>query len=140
RLHRDLVPLFDDGGTYSLAAFQHSENDGLAAGIPAMLLNTGLAVLMHVPRLAADESFVHLDFASEFAAEVLILHGKPNPMEQEPCRLLSDAERAMQFPGRDAIAVAGDQPHGLKPFVQAEWRILHDRPRFEGELAPGVAI
>jgi hypothetical protein len=50
---------------------------------------------MHVPRFAADEGFVHLDFASEHSTGEVILHGKPNPVEHEPSSFLGDAKCPM---------------------------------------------
>ena len=62
--------------------------------LPRPVMRRCLYALVHVSRFAADESFVHFDFAAEFAAEEFILHGKPDAVEHEPCGLLSDLARS----------------------------------------------
>src|ERR1035437_3983995 len=44
----------------------------------------------------------------------------------------------MKFPGRNAVAVAGNQPHGREPLVQTQGRIFHDSSGLQGKLPPGV--
>ena len=103
----------------------------------------GALVGVHVTRLSADECFVHFDFSTKLAAEVLALHGEPDSMQHEPCGLLRDLDGAVKFPGGDAVAVAGNHPHGRKPLIQAKWGVFKDGPELDGELSlrmPGLAL
>ena len=61
-------------------------------------------------------------------------------MVHEPCRLLGDADCAMDFVRRDSVFAVHDLPHGGKPFVQAEWHILKDPSRFQCELRRAVFL
>jgi len=51
-----------------------------------------------------------------------------------PSGFLSDANRPCQLATADTILSIGDCPHGNEPLVQAERRILKDRPDLDGEL------
>src|ERR1035438_6334839 len=61
-------------------------------------------------------------------------------MEQKPCGLLRYTQSAVKFPRGNPVAVAGNQPHGREPFVQAEGRILHDGSGLQRELSPRMAV
>ena len=43
---------------------------------------------LRVPGFVSNEGFVNFDIATEFAASGFILHGRPEPLEREPCDLL----------------------------------------------------
>lgn len=95
---------------------------------------------VHLPRFAANESFVNFDFlalATQFD-EGTVLHRKANAVKHEPCRLLSDAKSASHFVGADAVLAVGDHPHRNKPLVQRQRRILKDCPDLSGELPLGM--
>jgi len=51
---------------------------------------------------AADVGFVYLHMAAELAAG-FVLHGKSDPVQHEPCRLLSDADGSGEFIAANAV-------------------------------------
>ena len=65
------------------------------------MVNVGV----HVASLSADESFVNFDFASASAKfqKRLSLHRETDSVKHEPCGLLSDAERTVDFVGANTI-------------------------------------
>ena len=67
-------------------------------------------------------------------------HRKANAMKQEPCSLLGYIQSAVQFPGRNAVAITGNEPHGREPLVQANRRVFHHRSSLQSELPPGVSV
>lgn len=97
-------------------------------------------VVVHVASLAANESFVHFDFCAGTAElhERVSLHCQANPMEHEPCGLLSDAKRTSYFVGTDTVLAVCDQPNSDKPLVERERRVLKDCPDFDRELFASV--
>ena len=148
RLKDSLGAIFDDGGTDSLATFEHAHHNRLAAGVATVFLVAGFAILVHVPRFAADEGFVDLNFPTELAARLFVLHGETDAMEHEPCGLLRDADGAMQFPEEiplrllPIIHTAGthlSRPKGessrIVPSLMLNWalgcRVLHWNMRRE---------
>ena len=46
----------------------------------------------------------------------------------------------MQFPRRDPVPIAGDQPHSHHPFVQTQGRVFHYGPGLQRELASGMPV
>ena len=93
-----------------------------------------------LPRLAADVGLVDLDLAGDLV-EAPGLHGEPDAVQHEPCRLLRDAERAAEFVGADPVLAVGDEPDGGEPLVEAERRVLEDRPDLDGVLLlAGLAL
>ncbi len=126
----------------SLAPFQNSMNDGLAASggtsgsVDAHALPLGL---VHIPSLPADEGFIHFHFAPKFAAVEFVLHSKPNPMEHEPRGFLGNADSAVDLPGGNAILSVGEKPNHWEPLVQAQGGILENGPNLDGELPLGMA-
>lgn len=66
------------------------------------------------------------------------LHGKPNSVEHEPCRLLSDAEGASYFIGTDAVLAVRNHPNSDKPLVERKRGILKDSSDFGRELTLSV--
>lgn len=84
---------------------------------------------------------IHLDRAP-ISAELhhgAACHGLANPMEHEPCGLLSDAERAGNLARANAILRSGDEPHGREPLLKAQWRVFKDGSDLAGKLALRVA-
>src|SRR5579862_3390821 len=57
-------------------------------------------------------------------------------MIHEPRGFLRDADGPVNFIGTDPVFAVDDFPHGDKPLVQAQWRILEDGAGLSGEL-PG---
>ena len=121
------------------AAFQDSHYDCLivrAALHDASMVDCG----MHVAGLPADESFVHFDLRpapAEFHSG-LGLHGEPDAMQHEPCRLLSDSDSAAHFVGTDSVLAVRNHPHCDKPLIERERGIFHDGSDFCGELPLGM--
>jgi hypothetical protein len=112
--------------------------------IPTTAMNAArLNIPVHIAGLPPDGGFIAFDLTPEFPAEVLILHRKADAVEHEPSGLLGDLYGAMQFPRGNAVAIAGNHPHGRKPLVQTQGRILKDRTELDGELGlrvPGLAL
>src|SRR5579863_6332204 len=93
--------------------------------IPRLQLR--LAVFVHLLRIGADERFVRFHRATKaklvFAR---VLHRFTNPMQHEPCRLLSDANILRQFVTADSVLAVRQKPHGGKPLLQGDRGILKD--------------
>lgn len=91
---------------------------------------------VHIASLAADEGFIHFNLCAPPAEfyKGLRLHRKANPLQHEPCAFLSDAEGAMHLVTTDSIFCVHQKPHGGKPLLQRDWRVLKNRTHLEGEL------
>ena len=72
---------------------------------------------MQVVLLASAEDLIVLDFAGEFV-EGFALRRKANAVEHEPCRLLSDAKRAVEFPGGNPVLAVQEHPDRGQPLFQ----------------------
>jgi hypothetical protein len=59
-------------------------------------------------------------------------------MENEPCRLLSDAQSAVNLPRRNTVLAVCEHPHGGKPLLQRDGRVLEDRPQFDAKLPSAI--
>jgi hypothetical protein len=59
-------------------------------------------------------------------------------MEHEPCRLLRDADVPRNLARADTVLAVDEQPERGQPLVQAERRILKDRPGLQRELWAGM--
>ena len=90
--------------------------------------------LVHVPRFAADVRFVNLDVAGHFLEKRSSLHRETDSLQHEPCSLLRDANRTMDFIATDSILRARNQPDRRQPLIQTERRILENRSDFGREL------
>src|SRR5947208_1151373 len=100
-LNRLLLCVRDDLRSDLAAALQDTDHDCLAArAAPVNLLRSLIRV--HVPSLAADESFIDFDLAAQLP-ERAGLHREPDTVQEEPCRLLSDAQRPVSFPRTDSV-------------------------------------
>ena len=76
-------------GRTNAATFEDSHNYRFAIGT-ARFDSAFADRFVHVPRFAADEGFVYLDFAAKLPSVRLILHRKANPVKHEPSGLLGD--------------------------------------------------
>ncbi len=95
---------------------------------------------MHVLSGTADKGFIHFN-GSTIATHLeqrAVSQGLTNPMEHEPCSLLSNAEGTSDFVAADAILGVGDDPDSGKPLLKAKRRILEDGSYLGGELPLGV--
>src|SRR6185437_10581350 len=113
---------------------QYADNGGFVFGSSSS--NSPLALTdVHVPRFAADESFIHFDFSGEFATKEIILHGKPDAMKHEPRRLLSYFDIPRNLVTADSIFAVSDQPSSSEPFIQRNRGIFHHGADLDGKLA-----
>jgi hypothetical protein len=95
---------------------------------------------MHVPRFSADESFIDFDLrvrATKFY-DPAALQSQAKPMQNKPCRLLSDANSAVNFIRANPIAATGKHPQSHKPLVQRDGGILKDGSQLDGKLPIAV--
>src|SRR5580704_2404641 len=93
---------------------------------------------VHVTSLAADERFVHFDFAAELGTEELILHSKADALKHEPCRLLRDLHITCDLVAAHAVLAVSKHPRCRKPLIKRNRRIFIDRSDFDRELALGM--
>jgi hypothetical protein len=105
-------------------ALKGADNGSLAASVAALLLNLGLAPLVHVPGFAADQGFVDLDNTVQFAARGGILHCQPDSVEHKPCGFLGAADPLMNLVGRNTVLVVQNLPDRRKPLLKRDRRIL----------------
>src|SRR6266481_819391 len=136
-----LFAVRDDGSTHfavsafaAVSALQNANDGGFiarTAASDAALFH----INVHVPRFAADESFVRFALATEFAAEEIILHCKANPMQHEPSRLLGNPNVTSNLITADSIFAIGDQPSCREPFVQTDSGVFHDSSNLNGEFS-----
>lgn len=92
---------------------------------------------MFVLRLAADVGFIDFDRSAITSAHLrkrTALHRFANAMEHEPCGLLSHSNSAMKFIARDAVLATANHPDSGHPLIEADRRILKNRPNLDGEL------
>ena len=121
--------------TVRAVALQEAEHGGLTNASADVLVakDAATAVLVHVASESTDEGLVNLDLAVHLV-EAFRLHGEPDAVEHEPGGLLSDADRAVDFVGADAVLGVGDEPHGSEPLVERDGRVLKDGSDLGGEL------
>src|SRR5438132_13476325 len=55
-------------------------------------------------------------------------------MQHKPSRLLSDAQRTMQFIATDSVFAVHHEPHSRKPLLKGNRRVLEHSADFEREL------
>ena len=67
-----------------------------------------------------------------------VAHCLSEPMQHEPCRLLSDADRPGNLVRADAIFAVRQEPHGREPLLQGNSGILKDCPDLDGILFTAV--
>lgn len=136
--------IIQNGNTDLSSALQHGVNRNLADSAATFALHDALlAVIVHVANLAANEGLIDFDFAIQLAAVVVILHCQTNSLKHEPSSLLTDAYSPVEFPRAKPVLAVRELPHGEQPFIQANRRILEDRPDLDGELSlrvPSLAL
>jgi hypothetical protein len=128
RLESIFLAVLNHGCPDFAAALEHAYHDGLLERVVFTFVG------VHIAGFAANKGFVYFDVTSELAA-LFALMRLPNPMEHEPSSFLTDSECPMEFPGGDPVLGISKQPHGWKPLVQAERRVLKDGSDLDGELA-----
>ncbi len=135
-LNRFLAAIRNDARANFAATLQDSHDRSLVLGPSSGEAGSPL-VGVHESRRAADESFVHFDFATH-PPERFILQGQTNAVKHEPRGFLSDAKSARNFVGANPVLAVGEHPSRREPLVEADWRILEDGAHLDGELALGV--
>lgn len=136
RLQVLFLALCDDLCTNLPATLQESDYDRLV--IVNAACEAGLAILVHVARLAADESLIDFDFSIRAAAKLAtvetVLHPEADAVKHEPRGLLCDAQRAVNFPRANSVLAIGNHPHHRQPLIQTKRGILKDGPGLNAEL------
>ena len=84
-------------------------------------------------RACPNEGLIHFDRTGHLVDAAMVL-SVADATQHEPCRSLSDAERATDFIGADTVFAVGQHPHRAEPLVQTDWRIFADGPDLDGEL------
>jgi hypothetical protein len=93
------------------------------------------AVLMHEPRAWPHERLIHFHRpVATHLGDGASLHRLPNPMQHEPCGLLSNFDPPRQFVTADAVLAVANHPERRHPLVHAQRRILENRSHLQGEL------
>jgi hypothetical protein len=93
-----------------------------------------LLVLVHKPRATADVGLVNLNLPLHALGEGLGLHGQPDTVEHEPGGFLGHPKSAVQLVATDTVLGVDQEPDRGEPLVEADRRILKDRPEFDAEL------
>lgn len=136
RLQSFLLAVIQDYCANVAATLQHSHDNGFILATRTGD-DAGLFVFVHIPRLAADERFIHFYFTGQFAA-LLALLCESDPVKHEPCGLLGHAERSCDLATADTVLAIQDEPHCGKPLFQTERGILENGSNLHGELPLGV--
>src|SRR4051812_20413575 len=91
-------------------------------------------MFVHVLEQAADKTLVSLHDAREFLTERLRFDGRTNPVQHEPCGLLSHTDVPVNLVRGHAVLAIGQHPNCHVPLAEADRRILKDRADADGEL------
>src|SRR6202521_185912 len=137
RLQLSLAATVNHLGADLPAAFQNRRNNRFTFRSASALDLTRLRFGVHVSRLAADESFVYFNAslaAAQLAASPFILHGKPNPMEHEPCGLLSAVRIPHDLVATDTVFGVGNHPSSSQPLNDRDRGIPENRFGLYGKL------
>ena len=133
-----LSAMRNDCGLYLSAALQQSHDNSLTASAlySALAAHALPFCAVHESRLAADESLIDFDRSSATAqfGEAASLQSEAQPMQNEPCGLLSDSQSACDFVGTDTVAAVDQHPQSGKPLVEGDGGILENGAEFYGEL------
>src|SRR5580704_1535712 len=128
------------GANLANVAVQHSHHNGLALRSGNHVVTSTLG-FVHVLERSANKRFVHFDrarFSSAQLGEGAIPQGEAQTVQDEPCRLLSNADSFGNLVGRNTVLAVNQHPQGSEPFVQRDGRVLEDRSHFDGELATAL--
>lgn len=118
----------------SLAVQQpHYQFLARAAGAVNLL---SFLISVHIAGESADEGFVSFDrTAVTELLETAALHSEADPMEHEPCGLLTDIQIAGDFARAYSVLAITDQPDGGQPLSQRQRRVHEDRADLHAELS-----
>jgi hypothetical protein len=134
RLQLSLTAALYHGSANLSAAFQNRSDDSLTFGSAPSLNLARLNIGVHVAGLAADESFIHFDFARELAASGFVLHGESDAVEHEPCGLLGHSEVAGDCVAANSVLTVGNHPNSSQPFIESNRGILENTFGLDGKL------
>ncbi len=134
-LHGRLAPFVYDLGANLPAALNEADNGSL------VLFDSsgkhGLSVLVHVPRLTADEGFVYFDTvsrAAEFRGVERVLQSKSQTLKHKPCRLLRNSQCSVNLHAGDSVLAVAEHPKSRHPLVESKRRVLKYRSNLERKL------
>src|SRR5713101_8184603 len=125
--------IFNDRSFNFTSALQHSHDYSFPDRAVLLKSTANLFGLVHVPRFAADESFVNFNFTIQLA-ERFILQGKPDTMQHEPCGFLRYVYVACDFIAANSILAVSEHPSCGQPFIKTDWTIFHDGSKLDAEL------
>ena len=111
------------------AALAHSENGSLTYRTSSLFQLVGFVL---IALQSADERLVNLHDPAQLVA--VLTASLAEPLEHEPCRLLSDANLFGQLERRDSLAGRNYQIHRINPLVKRNVRPLEDRSSADGEV------
>jgi len=105
----------------------------------ALLHKAQFAVFVHVLRKSADERFVRFQFlvrSAEFrrSTKRAIVQRSAETLKHEPCRLLGDAQSAVNLHAGNAVLAINQHPESSHPLIEAKRRVLKDRSDLQREL------
>jgi hypothetical protein len=132
RLGGFLLAIRESHGAHFSATLQQPKGYGLT-----LSAGSGDAALaradVHVARLAADERFIGLNFATKHSSRIFV-HGFTDAMHHEPSRLLSNANGPRYLAGANSVLAVADHPESAHPLIESKRRILKDSSDLESEL------
>src|SRR6185312_2906174 len=114
--------------------FQQSHNSHLASGlISASTTGSGKFRhalcqnrLVHVPRFAADKSFVNFNVTAKLLFKRSSLHRQADAVLHKPRSLLSNTDSPVYLVRANTVLRAGNHPNGSQPLIQAKRGILEN--------------
>jgi hypothetical protein len=140
-LEQVLFAIAYDRSANLATTFKDALNSNLVFG--ASLGNPATAFIgVHETGSTTDEGFVYFDLFA-IAAKLdgrTSLHRKTNPMEHEPCGLLSDTKCAANLIGANAVLAVRNHPHSDKPLVERQSGVLKNSSNLDGELFTSVLL
>lgn len=92
---------------------------------------------MTVLGLSADQSLVHLHNAVQ-GPLIDFLHRRTNAMAEIPCRLVGNAQNALQLICAHALLRLTEKVDAQEPLPQRQMRVIEDRSSSHGELVTAL--
>src|SRR5258708_3856940 len=107
-----------------MCGLSRHECDGLVCSTSASD-NTLPSFLVHVTRFSTDERLVYFNLSGKFGSR-LVLHSLADSMKHKPSGFLSQSKIPRNLIRTYAVLTVCDKPHGRKPLVQADGRLVQD--------------
>ena len=116
-----------------------SLHNSLSTMHPTLLHKSQFAILVHVLSESADERFIGFQFrvrSAQFGCRTkrAIVQGSSEPLKHEPCRLLGNAQSAVNLHAGNAVLAIDQHPKARHPLVETDRRIFKDRIDLERKL------